>query len=123
MTLPSTGAIGFDNINVEIGTTSTTTLTLNDATVRSLTGATANNSQIDVNSTHGKTYTGNRTIKTVFITTTGSRSWTIPSDFFAFISVEGIGAGSHGTMWINGGSGQSQGGGGGAYANLLRLLD
>ena len=53
------------------------------------------------------------TVKTLFITTTGASTFTIPSDFVSLISVECIGGG--GTGGIQGGN-LSNGGGGGAYA-------
>ena len=38
MSLQSTGTISFNNINVELGLSSTATITLNDAAVRTLAG-------------------------------------------------------------------------------------
>ena len=38
MSLQSTGTISFSNINVELGLSSTATITLNDAAVRTLAG-------------------------------------------------------------------------------------
>ena len=55
-------------------------------------------------------------IKTVFITTPGLSTFTIPSDFGAFVSVEAIGGGG-GTTLITG----SSGGGGGAYAKSTSI--
>jgi len=50
-------------------------------------------------------------IKTVFISTAGTGTYTIPSDFDTFISVEAIGGGGGGGSSVSNG-----GGGGGAYA-------
>ena len=56
-------------------------------------------------------------IKTVFITTTGTGTYTIPADFVSLVSIEAIGAGGTGNLGYNGaGSWAGQGGGGGAYA-------
>ena len=35
--------------------------------------------------------------KTIFITTTGSSTFTVPSDFGSLVSIEGIGAGGAGS--------------------------
>lgn len=51
--------------------------------------------------------------KVVFLTTTGSGTYTIPNDFGSLVSVEAIGGGGAGS---NASTGGAPGGGGGAYA-------
>ena len=51
------------------------------------------------------------TTKTVFITTTGAGTFTVPGDFLSLVSVEAIGAGG-GSLRLGG----APGSGGGAYA-------
>jgi hypothetical protein len=52
MALPSSGVIGFSDVNIEIGNTSNALITLNDANVRTVFGQTSG--QIDMNTGHGK---------------------------------------------------------------------
>jgi hypothetical protein len=56
-------------------------------------------------------------IKTVFITTLGASTFTVPADFVSLVSVEAIGAGGTINIAVFGGSG----GGGGAYAKSTSI--
>lgn len=62
-------------------------------------------------------FTYEQATKTVFLTTTGSGTYKIPSDFLSLISVEAIGGGGTGGT----GSGSVGGGGGGAYAKSTTM--
>lgn len=57
------------------------------------------------------------TTKTVLITTVGQSTFTIPSDFVSFISVEAVGTGGYGVA----ASPTRGGGGGGAYAKSIAV--
>ena len=57
--------------------------------------------------------------KTVFITTTGTSTFTVPGDFLSLVSVEAIGGGAAGSI-TTGGTGGG-GGGGGAYARSTTM--
>ena len=63
-------------------------------------------------------FTYTQASKVVFITTTGTGSYTIPSDFNTLISVEVIGAGGNGAL---GSDGNGKAGGGGAYAKSTSI--
>jgi len=52
MTLPSSGAISFSNVDTELGYSSTATVSLNDTAVRLLFGISSG--AIDMNTGHGK---------------------------------------------------------------------
>src|SRR5574343_18056 len=54
MTLPASGTITFNNVNVELGVSGTTTRSLNDAAVRSLAGVPSG--AISMSNLHGKSY-------------------------------------------------------------------
>jgi hypothetical protein len=54
MTLPASGAISFNNINVEIQTSGTAQISLNDTLVRTVFGQASG--AIDMNTGHGKSY-------------------------------------------------------------------
>lgn len=58
--------------------------------------------------------------KSIFITTTGTSTFTVPSDYIELVSVECIGAGG-GTAGQGSGGGGSGGGGGGAYSAITSL--
>jgi hypothetical protein len=60
MALPASGAISFNDINVELGVSGTTTRTLNDSAVRTLFGIASG--AIDMNTGHGKANQFNFTI-------------------------------------------------------------
>lgn len=62
MPLPASGAISLFDVNVELGLTGTTTITMNDAIVRTLFGQASG--AVDLNTGHGKanTFTFNKTI-------------------------------------------------------------
>lgn len=56
MTIPVTGALSFNDINVETATTGTWQLSLNDERFRSLAGGSANNTAVSLSVQYGATF-------------------------------------------------------------------
>ena len=118
MTTPSSGAITFSDINVELGRGSTAQISLNDSNVRTLGGVSSG--AMDMNTMRGKrpkiTYTGSPTIASAGSDTvlifTGSGSVT-PQLPISGIRILVLGGGAGGDFRY--GSGGGGGGGGGIY--------
>jgi hypothetical protein len=90
MSLPSSGAISFSQINTELGRSSTAQISLGCSTVRTLFGQASGS--VDMNTGHGKAASGS-----VTFTTPGCYSWTVPSGVTS-ISILAISGGSSGSV-------------------------
>jgi len=119
MTLPASGPISLSQVNTELQLSSTATISLNDANVRTLFNRSFGT--ISMSDGYGKAYTvaGNSGILT------SGTSFTLPSTSGLTIGVIAIGGGAGG----GGGSGRTSysgyftgGGGGGAGGNSYRTL-
>ena len=110
MALPSTGAISLNAVNVELGLSGTTTISMNQASVRTLFGVASG--QISMSDGYGKSNYGN---VDTFSTTLSTVNWTVPTGVIS-IWVKMWGAGGHG-----GGGGVSAGGGGGFISGYMAV--
>ena len=99
MALPSTGAISLYDVNVELGLSGTTTISMNQTSVRTLFGVASG--QISMSDGYGRSNYGN--IAT--FTSQSSVDWTVPAGIIS-IWVK---------MWGAGGRGGTSAGGGGGF--------
>jgi hypothetical protein len=93
MALPSAGnTITLNQVNVELGLSSTALIALNDAAVRTLAGVGGSGTIISMSNLHGKS---NYTPGSVVLTS-GS-SWTVPNGVTNLIEIACIGGGAGGS--------------------------
>jgi len=116
MTLPASGAISMANVNVELSLPSTSTISLNDAAVRTLFGKATG--AIALGDGYGKS---NALTGQAAFTEAGTFTWTAPATLVSSISVVAVGGGGSG-RW-NGCDSSWPGGGGGAlsYRNNISV--
>lgn len=99
MALPTTGPISLYDVNVELGLSGTTTISMNQASVRTLFGVASG--QISMSDGYGRSNYGN----VATFTSQSSVDWTVPAGIIS-IWVK---------MWGAGGRGGSSAGGGGGF--------